>query len=135
MSRLKPPGRPCVECRQSVPAGARICPSCKSYQDWRRFVAIGQTNLALVLAILSVLTTLTALGVPLFQARGLDVGIVYESMSDELVTLLARNDGRSSAVITINAFRVVVDNITGQGFGDSVYIVWLSHDGQLVEPG
>lgn len=51
----------CPECFETLPFKARICPSCRSFQDWRRYVSIGQINIALLVALLSIATALTAL--------------------------------------------------------------------------
>jgi hypothetical protein len=135
VARLNTPERKCNECRQPVPNGAKICPSCRSYLDWRRYIAVGQTNLALLVAILSVLTTMAAVGIPLFQTRGADLKIVFESMTDDTVTLLARNDGRASGIMTVHSLQVIIKNISGESFGDAVYSIPISHKGQIVEPG
>jgi hypothetical protein len=46
----------CKQCRQPIPADARLCVHCKSHQDWRGHLSISSTILALLVALLSVLT-------------------------------------------------------------------------------
>jgi hypothetical protein len=89
----------------------------------------------LLVALFSVLATLFAIGIPWLRPRGSDIKVIVESLGDKTLTALARNDGLSSGFITLKDLEVVVRNISHQSFGDSVYIVWLSHEGQLIESG
>ncbi|HET9639508.1 MAG TPA: hypothetical protein VFP12_09905 [Allosphingosinicella sp.] len=43
----------CKQCRNSIAAGAKICATCNSYQDWRSVVPISNTALALLTALVS----------------------------------------------------------------------------------
>lgn len=44
----------CRSCKSDIADGAKLCPICKSYQDWRSVVPISQTTLALIIALFSV---------------------------------------------------------------------------------
>ena len=46
----------CRTCRKEIEPGAKKCVECDSYQDWRRFLAMGNTTLALLVALISVIT-------------------------------------------------------------------------------
>jgi ribosomal protein L40E len=46
----------CRQCRLAIPFEARICHHCNSYQDWRGHLNVSSTVLALVVALISVLT-------------------------------------------------------------------------------
>ena len=94
-------GRKCRECGQLVPYGARICPSCKTYQDWRRYISIGQSSLPLLVALISVLTTFFSIGLPLLRSHDADVKILYENSSGTQDMFFFRNDGRSGALVRI----------------------------------
>jgi hypothetical protein len=43
----------CKQCRNPIAAGAKICATCSSYQDWRSVVPISNTALALLTALVS----------------------------------------------------------------------------------
>ena len=43
----------CSSCALEIPAAARLCSHCKSYQDWRRFLSVSTTTLALLTALVS----------------------------------------------------------------------------------
>ena len=48
---------PCPVCKKSIPHGARKCTECSSYLDWRRFLGVSQTTLALLIALISLVST------------------------------------------------------------------------------
>lgn len=48
----------CILCASSIPISARKCVHCSSFQDWRRFIEIGNTSLALLIAFVTVLGAL-----------------------------------------------------------------------------
>jgi hypothetical protein len=99
----------CSECLEIVPYRVKICPNCKSYQDWRRYAAIGQTNLALLVALFSVLATLATVGAPFFYSRGAAISVLLQSSDKTSLTFLARNDGQSGGVVTVIGFQVFLD--------------------------
>lgn len=45
----------CIQCAHEIPADAKKCKDCSSYQNWRRHLTLGQNLLTLVLAVLTVL--------------------------------------------------------------------------------
>jgi len=132
VTKLKPTGHLCNDCRQPVPSKAKICPNCNAYQDWRRYVAVGQTNLALLVAAFSVLTTLFTVGLPFYLSRGSDIRLLLEKAADSNVTFLVRNDGRSGGVVTFLTF---IAEDKGSGSQDQKYIFQFKHGGTYVEAG
>jgi RNA polymerase subunit RPABC4/transcription elongation factor Spt4 len=94
LSKLRQFGHKCRDCRQVVPGGARVCPNCKAFQDWRRFIAIGQTNLALLAAVISVATTFITVGVPFLNQQGEPIEVIWEHTSETQISLVARNTGK-----------------------------------------
>jgi predicted nucleic acid-binding Zn ribbon protein len=57
-----PPTIACVECAETIPAGARKCSKCGSYQNWRRHVPFGQATLAVVISVIALGSSLTSGG-------------------------------------------------------------------------
>jgi hypothetical protein len=100
----------CSECLEAVPYKVKICPNCKSFQDWRRFVAVGQTNLALMVALTSVLTTLINVGIPVLEPSTSRMNIVYDFDTfssldlerEPKVTFYVRNDGKTGGILRIH---------------------------------
>lgn len=48
----------CRFCGGALRGGAPVCPDCDRFQDWRRFLSIGNAGLSLIVAALSVATVL-----------------------------------------------------------------------------
>lgn len=48
--------KPCKVCAEPIKTAARICNQCKSYQDWRSYLSMSQSVLALAIALISVMT-------------------------------------------------------------------------------
>ncbi len=46
----------CPVCRNTIPQGARKCTKCNSYLNWRRYLNVSETSLALVVALISVIS-------------------------------------------------------------------------------
>jgi hypothetical protein len=117
MSRLrplKPTGRKCPDCQQVVPNGARVCLSCKAYQDWRRYVPIGQTNLALIVAALSILTTLFSVVLPLTHPSDADLKIIFVSEYSSNASFFVRNNGRSGGSVAVTHFVFIFETPNGR---------------------
>jgi hypothetical protein len=45
---------PCPTCREPIDPRARKCIHCDSYVDWRSFLSVSQTTLALLIALITV---------------------------------------------------------------------------------
>lgn len=94
----------CAECRSPVANGVKICPVCKSYQDWRRHVAFSSTNLALLVALIAVLTPLMNLVIHFSKPSGSAISVLMTSATPTSFHFLARNDGRSQGVVQFQKF-------------------------------
>lgn len=47
----------CKLCSEEIKKGAIICIHCNSFQDWRRFLTISNTTLALLIALITVISS------------------------------------------------------------------------------
>jgi hypothetical protein len=113
VSRLNFDPRPCPDCRQPVPLHAKVCPNCKAYRNWRRYITVGQTNLALLVALFSVITTLATIGVPMLRTKGSDISVLLDSASADQAVFIARNDGRSGGVLHMARFVIKIKKRAG----------------------
>jgi hypothetical protein len=120
-----------------VPSGARVCPNCKAFQDWRRFIAIGQTNLALLTAVISVATTLLTVAIPFFKQQGYQIELFLDSASETQLSLVVRNTGNEGALLRLQMLRIGNSDFNPFSFVDAsnYFQVELDHDGVYVEPG
>jgi hypothetical protein len=48
----------CVCCKEVIKAGAIKCTKCDTFQDWRRYISIGNLSLGLLIALVANVTTL-----------------------------------------------------------------------------
>ena len=99
---------------------------------------IGQANFALLIALISVVTTLLTVGWPLYRARGADIGIVVASTEPDKITFIVRNDGRSGGLLRLTDVGVTLlrhKRQSGGDIGDPGVHSYLTHDSQFVEPG
>jgi hypothetical protein len=137
LSKLKQFGYKCRDCRQVVPSGARVCPSCKAFQDWRRFIAIGQTNLALLTAVISVATTFLTVAIPFLHQHSDPIRLILDHASDTEISVVARNTGNEGALLRLRMLRVGHADFNPFSFVEaSNYIqLDLDHDGTYIEPG
>jgi hypothetical protein len=120
-----------------VPSGARVCPNCKAFQDWRRFIAIGQTNLALLTAIISVATTFLTVAIPFFKQQGYRIELFLDNTSETQISVVARNTGNEGALLRLVMLRIGNSDFNPFSFvGASNYFqADLDHDGVYIEPG
>src|SRR5712691_5323957 len=136
MSKLRQFGHKCRDCQQVVPSGARVCPNCKAFQDWRRFIAIGQTNLALLTAVISVATTFLAVAIPFFKEQGYRIELFLDSASETQLSVVVRNTGNEGALLRLRMIRIGNSDFNPLSFVDAseYFQVDLDHDGVYIEP-
>lgn len=132
VSKLRQFGHKCRDCRQVVPSGARVCPSCKAFQDWRRFVAIGQTNLALLTAIISVATTFFAVAIPFLKQQGYQIELFLVSTSETQLAVVVRNTGNEGVLLSLQDLRI---ERIGNSDSSNSFHVNLVHDSVYLQPG
>lgn len=81
----------CKQCKSKIPSEASLCPVCKSYQDWRRFITFSNTALALLTALISVL--------------GISASTVYKAVHkprSEAKLTMPSLDGTTLRIVAVN---------------------------------
>jgi hypothetical protein len=106
-SLTRHPERLCRECRERIPADARTCRYCGAHQNWRRFLTIGSTTLALVVAALSVFTTFLTVGLPLTKQDRAEISLLVETGGQSAIYLFAYNSGKRGAIARPAAFWII----------------------------
>ena len=89
----------CRVCHEEIEVDARKCIHCNSFQNWRRFLNLGNTTLALIVALISVVSLAVP---PLMKAIELDKEqIEIYVVSDKIGNLevVAYNNGTAIGVI------------------------------------
>lgn len=90
----KPVGNACRVCKQPIALGAKKCIHCESFQDWRRYLNLSSTVLALIVALVSVLSISFPIIKESFQIDNSNITILYQSASDEFLTFIGSNSGK-----------------------------------------
>lgn len=112
----------CWNCKKNLePSDALTCVVCNSPQNWRRYVMVSQTTLALIVALLSVLTVVLPIIGKLFDENrsklAVDVLRLRDSVLGDTETFLIEaqvsNVGKGTAVI--RSFLIQFDKDIGCG--------------------
>lgn len=59
MNKSTVPVNQCIACKLLIPKEANLCTHCDSYQDWRRFIPVSHTTLALLIALVTSFSSAT----------------------------------------------------------------------------
>lgn len=89
----------CPVCREPIQKGARKCIHCSSMIDWRGWLGISETALALLVALVTVLGATTPRIVELFTHKYADVRLNYYQVSGGLLELTAWNQGNRNGLL------------------------------------
>ena len=131
--------RLCRACRETIDSHASKCPKCQSYQNWRRYLDVGNSALALLVALASIVTLggppfIKAISSMLPVKEKIVVGII--SSKPENFKIFAFNDGTAFGVLNAEA-KLVVSRRGGSTKNESLTIttgVKGSIDDFVIEP-
>lgn len=87
----------CKQCRHRVPAGARICATCNSYQDWRSVIPLSSTALALLTALVSTMGLAAPALYKLVHTPRSDASLSMPSVDGTTLRVVAVNKGDAPA--------------------------------------
>ncbi|TCS51112.1 hypothetical protein EDD52_1432 [Primorskyibacter sedentarius] len=109
----------CAECKLEIPAEATICSHCDSYQDWRRFFAVGNMTLTSIIALFSVLGIAILIILDAFRPKSAILHSEVFQGVDRTITLLVSNTGTldgyigsASLVADGNIFSLLTESAT-----------------------
>jgi hypothetical protein len=80
-----------------------------------------------------VTTTLLNVGLPLLKPAGSNIQLLFESMTQDDVTFLVRNEGRSGGVVRIDDLEIAAQ-ADGDDYPEQVNILFSSNS-NFIEPG
>jgi hypothetical protein len=94
-----PPVRtvPCRVCRESILQGAKKCIHCGSMLDWRRWLGLSETTLALLVALVTVVAATAPRIVELLTPRYSDLRLSVRQISYQNIELVAWNQGHKNS--------------------------------------
>jgi len=88
---------PCSVCREPIRLGARKCIHCDSMLDWRGWLGISQTTLALLVALVSVVSASASRVAELFARNYSEVTLNVRQVAKQYLELAAWNQGNKNA--------------------------------------
>jgi hypothetical protein len=91
---------PCPVCREPIRKGARKCIHCTSMLDWRGWLGISETALALLVALVSVLGASAPRVAELFTRDYSDVRLNYRQVNSQYLELTAWNQGNKNGLLS-----------------------------------
>jgi hypothetical protein len=97
---------PCPVCAEPISPAAHKCVHCDSYIDWRRFVFLGNTALALVIALVSVVTTAVTVYRATAAPPDSTLAFRYVGVVAGKPTFLASNPGTSTGVVGTGTLQI-----------------------------
>lgn len=105
----------CRLCREEIKDGALKCIECGAFQDWRRYLSLSNTTLALIIALI---TTISAAGPKVIQMFGLDdadfvVGVPVVSLP--ILDVIVTNDGKRSGIANGATILVPIEHLNFAG--------------------
>jgi hypothetical protein len=90
---------PCRVCREPVRQGARKCIHCNSVLDWRGWLGISETALALLVALLSVIGATAPRVIELLKPKFSNLKVSVRQVYGQNLELLATNQGNQNSVL------------------------------------
>jgi len=91
------PGSECRVCLEPIRARAKKCVKCESYQDWRRFLSLSNTVLALLVALVSVSTAAIPEITKLFTTSYSSVSAQKRGIKGNQIEFIVNNSGTKEA--------------------------------------
>src|ERR1700739_2428297 len=88
---------PCRVCREPIKEGARKCVHCNSVLDWRGWLGISETALALLVALVSVVGATAPRLVEFLTPKSSDTSLAIRQVYGQYLELVAWNHGHKNS--------------------------------------
>jgi hypothetical protein len=99
----------CVVCREDIIEGATKCTHCDAYQDWRRYFGVSNIFLSLMIALISVSTTLYQV-VKASVPKSTEIQAIGVGNQNEYLQVAISNTGTAIAIIHGGRLKVKRNN-------------------------
>jgi hypothetical protein len=101
---------PCAVCKEPIQAGALKCIHCESYLDWRGYLAVSQTTLALLIALISVVSSMVPPLVDWMSRHYSDIHAeVRQPYLDRLEISVANTGNRPGMLVSVSLAALKAD--------------------------
>ena len=104
----------CVVCKESIRQSARKCVHCESYQGWRRHIAVGDAFLALLVALVSVLSLSLPIFREIYSSNNSEVRVTFQDAQGRYLFMIASNTGTKPG--TVGRANLVITGLEGASF-------------------
>ena len=104
----------CVMCKEAVKAGARRCPHCGSFQNWRRHLTFSSVVLSWAIALISLLTVVMALVTKIAtpEEENIQLRLLEVNQAEDFILMWGSNAGKRPGVIRSVFFEIPGGNST-----------------------
>ena len=112
----------CIVCGKKIPVSAKKCTECNSFQNWRRYIHFSSTVLALIVALISVLTASVPILKETLKSDNSQITILpqtYDENKKEYIFIVA-NSGTKAGGISAGYF-VIPPSIVNNMFFQIVF--------------
>lgn len=92
-------GQRCRFCKEPMNDGAVYCTKCNNFQNWRRYVSFSSTMLALLIALITVLSSIFPQIYRYFETPSSQVTVAVLDLEENAFRLVAANNGNRKATI------------------------------------
>lgn len=103
----------CPVCLEKINVGATKCIHCGSFQDFRRYMNISSSFLALIVALISVSSFFIPLMIETFEDKDSDIGISLQFIRHDGIFLVASNSGTRTGNVGLGKFFIEGENKEG----------------------
>jgi hypothetical protein len=90
---------PCPICRELIKRGARKCIHCDSALDWRRWLGVSETTLALLVALVTVIGATAPRIAELFTPKSSDLRLSVRQVNAQNLEMIGWNQGHMTSQV------------------------------------
>lgn len=124
--------KPCIACGFLIPATATLCKECKSHQNWQRHLQVGQTSLALLVALFAVAGTGLGAIYGLIFGPNSELAVTTATAVEDGLTITVANRGERPGVFDIASIQM---DDEGRGENHSSRVRFLPPADPVIPPG
>lgn len=105
--------KPCTQCAALIPETAHLCRHCSTYQDWRGALHVSQTTLALLVALITVITAAVPPIANLIWGNRSNLSAAFWQIESSEVVITVSNSGDRPGFVDGATFYVWQSNGNG----------------------
>ena len=112
----------CLTCASDIHSNAKKCVECGSFQDFRRYLSIGNTTLSMLVALMSAITTFSVLMKQYYEIAPYSKNHIYDVSKNEHETVFSfQNAGNRFSVF--QGAEITIKKLTGKVVTEAVAVM------------